>query len=303
MTPVCWGYGIDDGRGLAGGSSADTICSKSSPTSKPTGTTTDTIYTSEKPTAIPGATIASMDGQDYITGLNSNGQAYYWGMYGSRQTTSYTNVASCTVDCDGKVSFYRDREVTSEMLGIVLAGQSMRRESSGGMKSGSYGGGNVRISVNGGTKTTLTKTGNRCNDTTHYGFTKSITYTNIGKKSTTIPPTTSLTQSRIASISGNVYAGLVCGTTATSILCDGNGTSTTSGQLGNGSTSQKSGPQLVTSNGWLTGKQVTQLSTGSTGYTCAIASGAIGCWGVNTKGQLGINTYDWYKTVPTGVGL
>ena len=97
-----------------------------------------------------------------------------------------------------------------------------------------------------------------------------------------------------------MYDDLFCAVATATTQCDGHGGNTKFGQLGNGSNLQLSNPQAVISNGWLAGKQITQLSTGSTGYTCAIANGAVGCWGINSNGQLGIGSYS-NKNVPTGV--
>lgn len=301
--PYCWGYGIDDGTALPSGSSSEVKCSSSSPTSVPSTTASSTFFSNTKPTLVSGAILAAVDGDDYVTGLGSNGQAYYWGMYGYETRTTYVNSQSCKVNpCTGKVSIQRT---------IRLAGVSVQRNVSGGNKSyGNIGHGTAYRSNGNGTGTSYTETGGskNCNLVTHYGFTKNITATYIGKKSATLPPATTLT-SGVSAMSGKVYAdqsayvGLYCAVKANIVSCDGNGSVTTAGQLGNGKTVQLSGPQIVVGTGWLSGKQVTQLSTGSTGYTCAIASGSVGCWGVNTNGQLGVNSGEWWKAVPTGVGL
>ncbi|MEO6109807.1 MAG: prepilin-type N-terminal cleavage/methylation domain-containing protein [Candidatus Saccharimonadales bacterium] len=59
-----------------------------------------------------------------------------------------------------------------------------------------------------------------------------------------------------------------------------------SGQLGQGASSSSSVPVAVTVSGVLSGKQVTALTAGGN-HTCAIASGALYCWGFNSSGQLG----------------
>lgn len=64
------------------------------------------------------------------------------------------------------------------------------------------------------------------------------------------------------------------------------------------------GPQSVPAgaNSWLKpGQTITALDTGFSGYTCAVANNnSLGCWGKNTKGQLGVgDTVD--KTIPTEV--
>ena len=59
------------------------------------------------------------------------------------------------------------------------------------------------------------------------------------------------------------------------------------GQLGNSSNVSSNVPVAVTKSGALLGKTVTSLLAGSN-HTCAIASGAVYCWGVNQSGQIGV---------------
>ena len=60
------------------------------------------------------------------------------------------------------------------------------------------------------------------------------------------------------------------------------------GQLGNSSNVSSYVPVAVTKSGVLLGKTVTDLFAGSS-HTCAIASGAVYCWGNNQSGQLGVD--------------
>lgn len=60
------------------------------------------------------------------------------------------------------------------------------------------------------------------------------------------------------------------------------------GQLGNSSTVSSPLPVAVTATGVLAGKTITAITAG-TNHTCAIASGAVYCWGYNESGQLGID--------------
>lgn len=58
------------------------------------------------------------------------------------------------------------------------------------------------------------------------------------------------------------------------------------GQLGNGSTTQSSVPVAITTSGVLSGKTVTQVSSGGSNG-CVIASGQLYCWGNGAAGRLG----------------
>jgi alpha-tubulin suppressor-like RCC1 family protein len=60
------------------------------------------------------------------------------------------------------------------------------------------------------------------------------------------------------------------------------------GQLGNSSNQFSGIPVAVTKSGALSGKTVTSIMAGSS-HTCAIASGAVFCWGSNNTGQIGVN--------------
>jgi alpha-tubulin suppressor-like RCC1 family protein len=69
------------------------------------------------------------------------------------------------------------------------------------------------------------------------------------------------------------------------------------GELGNGSTANSSVPTAVDTSGALSGKTLTQITTGAALTTCALDSaGAAYCWGYNAQGQLGDGT-----TTPSGV--
>ena len=337
--PYCWGYGIDGGQSIPASSSATTNCSASSPTGRPSGTSTTTIFESKQPVAVPSAEIlTAADGSDYFTGLSKSGKAYYWGMYGYRQDVTYTNVTTCRYTCRGVKVAFKDTSDSRIILAgsYPKASRSVNGSTQSGKNSSTgssttktgrqvttthsngskttytdYGGpNNVAYNVhsyNGGTTDTTsepinngaTATGGSCGTYTHYGFTKNIANPSVGQKVATLPQATSIT-SGVSVFSGNVYDDLFCAVATATTQCDGHGGNTKFGQLGNGSNSQLSNPQAVISNGWLAGKQITQLSTGSTGYTCAIANGAVGCWGINSNGQLGIGSYS-NKNVPTGV--
>ncbi|MCB0912512.1 MAG: hypothetical protein KDB60_12935 [Propionibacteriaceae bacterium] len=59
------------------------------------------------------------------------------------------------------------------------------------------------------------------------------------------------------------------------------------GQLGDGTTRQRNNPVLV--QGLLAGRTVTAIAAGAA-HTCAVADGAVYCWGSNVSGQLGIDS-------------
>lgn len=319
----CWGTGIDSGKGIPNNTRDVVACGDGDrpPNSRPYGSSNTTIFESTKPTLIPGAAITAIDGQDYITGLGADGKAYYWGMYGYKQDIDYSNVRSCWVNpCTGRVVGIIESQRVNDNLDITLAKpKDMGKKAKDNAKKGNSdnrgkpkvvnghpGMANYQIDKDGGGG------GDPCKSRLHYGFTKTVTNTPVGKKDTTQPPQWPGSQSGMKTLSGNVYNGLFCAN-GSSVQCDAHGTSQTEGQTGSGfaqtcklfggcTPSLPSGPQAVVTNGWLAGKTISQLSTGSTGYTCAVASGTVGCWGVNTKGQLGTGDRN-SKNVPTRVGL
>ncbi len=354
-SPYCWGYGIDDGRSIPTNGTNTVPCSKNTPTSKPaTSVVTYTnIFESNKPVNVPGATFASVDGADYITGLSTNGRAYYWGMYGFIETATISNITTCVVNpCTSRAG------TIVTLAGLSPSQKKAKASNTGGgdkkknlnsnntalnkaaHTAGTAAGGNTAYggtsygaySTAGGSYYGIAQPGvsyssanvgnnnnnNSCGNQTHYGYTKSAVYTLTGQKVATTPPAWSSTQSGLGTVSGNVFSGLFCATAGTATNCDTHGTSADEGQTGSNYTKQctttglifttttctpaPTGPQQVVSNGWLAGKSITSLNTGASGYTCAIANGAVGCWGINTKGQLG-NGSTTNKNVPTAVGL
>jgi alpha-tubulin suppressor-like RCC1 family protein len=76
-----------------------------------------------------------------------------------------------------------------------------------------------------------------------------------------------------------------CAIASGDVYCWGNNGQ---GQLGNSSNITSNVPVAVTKSGVLSGKTVTSIVAGNF-HTCAIASGAVYCWGYNESGQLGID--------------
>lgn len=106
----------------------------------------------------------------------------------------------------------------------------------------------------------------------------------LGNGSTTtsrVPVTAGSLADVTAVASGYMHT---CALTAGKVYCWGDNSR---GQIGDGSTTTRTSPVLV--QGLLTGKTVTAIATGAA-HTCAVAGGAVYCWGSNVSGQLGINS-------------
>lgn len=72
------------------------------------------------------------------------------------------------------------------------------------------------------------------------------------------------------------------------------------GQLGNSSTSPSSVPVAITTTGVLSGKSVTDISSGEE-HTCVVADGLPYCWGTGYNGRLGIGSSPVMSTSPAAV--
>lgn len=109
---------------------------------------------------------------------------------------------------------------------------------------------------------------------------------------------TGLNQLQLNLIAGDYENGLFCAQAGSDIQCDRRTISPYDGQLGNGYycdnfaglfCNPPNGPQVVSrvSGALEPGLIIEAIDTGRSGYTCAVASGRVYCWGVNGEGQLG----------------
>ena len=320
----CWGFGIGD-NGLPSKNPENGVCNR---TSAPAPSGNDVYYRSIVPIKISTNQLyTSIDAQDYVTGLGSDAKPYYWGMYGYHESITYVRYQTCQRNsCNQNLVrsvtniAYQDSDSDHGIVLAVKPGQSVSGKvgktsfSTSVNKAGSAsisakpgtiaGGGSGGGNGNGGAHASA----KQCVWLDYSGYRAVYNYTNdyatIGKKSPTVSPRqTMLTQGSLGIFAGNVFNNLFCATSGSTLACDGNGTSTREGQLGNNSTSQLIGPQNVTSTGWLQGKQLSQLSTGA-GYTCALStSGQVACWGKNAFGRLGNGASTGNALVPTEVNF
>ncbi len=100
---------------------------------------------------------------------------------------------------------------------------------------------------------------------------------------------TTLNKKNLSLVSGRVYGSLFCAVTGSDLYCDTDGTGTTA-------------PVRVYMDGWLLGKSIQQIDTGTSGHNCVVASQAVACWGNNANGQLGDGTVT-NRTDPTAVDI
>ncbi len=103
-------------------------------------------------------------------------------------------------------------------------------------------------------------------------------------------------------LSGRTVSRISAGGAHSCVVADGNAYCwglNTKGQLGDGTTTQRTTPVAVDVSGVLMGRSVSVISTGSS-HTCAIADGRAFCWGLGTSGQLG-NAASTNRTSPVAV--
>lgn len=312
--PYCWGRGMDNSKALAATSStakttntsststrgtnsgvitAPTTCQYSTVTlGRGTGATTfcvtktidgcregytmpvttTTYFDALSPKLYSGASqqFFTVDTNYYATAVGSDKNVYYWG--GNGQNVTSWSTTKCVYGSQG----------ASGVSG------------SGGLCGG--GGGSAQTGCN--TKQSWQPV-----------TTDQSTTSLVGQPRVAGPLYSGMS---VIAISGSGFDGLFCASVGTSsIKCDANGTRMSEGQTGSGYTttctssgcqSDPIGLQQVVMNGWLSGRLATQLATGTSGHTCALAANSVACWGMNTSGQLGIGNTE-NKYVPTPVSL
>jgi len=199
-----------------------------------------------------GKTVTSVSAGDAHVCAIASGQAFCWGFNGQGQLGNASNVASSS-------------PVAVDTSG-VLAGKTISQISSGGYFTCAIASSSA-LCWGAGTSGQL----------------------GIGIQANSNVPMSVLSTGALQDkLFTNIDAGQnqVCAIASGAAYCwGGNG----SGQLGNNTRSNSSTPVAVIATGVLAGKVVTTISTGGSS-SCAIASGAAYCWGINGNGQLGDGT-------------
>lgn len=325
--PYCWGAGIGNGT-IPGPGRVTVPCSADGPTTRPTGQgATYTYFSSATPVEISNTQqFTQIDGNDYLTGLADNNRAYYWGMNGYKSNNTYISTTTCSVNpCTSQTLIKKSENniILAATNGTNKSTKKTKTKTTKATPAASKKKNRTQIGKNQWSSDKKKKSGsnssnpNPCENETHYGYTADRTNERVGKMTPTAPKATSLNQSTLRVFAGNIESGLFCATNNAGTYCDANGTSMAEGQTGSGYTKQctpaflfipasctpaPTGPQQVVSSGWLNGKTIQRLSTGLSGYTCALANNSIGCWGANDSGQLGTGDTA-NKNVPTALKL
>lgn len=257
--PYCWGVGMGDGTIPSGKTSSYSARVGKNSCTPGTSTSTRTAYFDALQPVQFSATqrFGDTSVNGYANAVGTDSKVYYWGLNGYLETV--VKKTTC-----GGGSGGNGLDSTGHMCG-------------GGSNHGSPG----------------------CAAMVTMKVVSTYTYQRVGKQS---PTGTNYSDVRL--LSGDVN-GLFC-TTGGSTFCDAHGTSMNEGQTGSGYQQHctttyifgifpktecdpaPTGPQQVVTSGWLSGRTISGLDTGASGYTCVVASGSVGCWGLNNKGQLGV---------------
>lgn len=175
-----------------------------------------------------------------------------------------------------------------------------------------YWGGSSSITATGQTKCGDTNSGgsNAGAGTNKYAKWAERSYTSIAPTGPLYNGTTgALDKKQIGLNTGNAFNGLFCALSGSDAYCDAHGAQAKEGQLGNGyyCTSSSCAGQTGVKNvsrdrtlSWLVPERnMTRMDSGN-GYTCIVADKGVGCWGLNSSGQLG--TKDTInRPYPTGI--
>ena len=336
--PYCWGYGM----GNSSIPSNEVVPCAAAANSWSGGGTTKQFDLYESGTTYFNAlvpvdsggivtTLSSIDIDETgrATGLNA-GKAYYWGLHGYNWVHSTINPKPDIPTYPLTTAKPKAQQTSPTKCKVMSGGSGGNVNASTGKPCGGSGGGSGSPGCGGGGPPYPT-----------YFYDEQYVNSEVGRYKTAGPLYTSsvsaihpidgrisgtgghvvgattvsnpMYQKAIIASSGNAFDGLFCAAVGgSSAYCDAHTTGSGDGQTGSGFTQScswgscspaaPSGLQPVTSNGWLVGKTITQISTGASGHTCVIASGAVGCWGPNDKGQLGTGDTK-AKSTPTGVSL
>ena len=233
-------------------------------------TTPTAVTTSGTP--LSGVTLTQVTtGGSFTCALDSKGAAYCWGAGGSGQlgngTTTTTQATAVAVTTTG-----------TPLSGVPL----------------------IQIAAGDSTTCTLSATGaTYCWGAGGAG--------ELGNGTTTTTQATAVAVTTTGVLSGITVTQITAGT---SFACATGSTGApycwgrdTSGQLGNGSSTDSSVPVTVTTTGVLSGAIVTQISSGRLAACAQSTTGAFYCWGGNGAGQLGNSTTTSSSVPVTVVGI
>lgn len=268
--PYCWGMGMGDGALPAGKTTTSNAKVNKNSCNSGTSTSTRTAYFDALQPVQFSATqrFSEIAANQYANAVGTDSKVYYWGLNG------YLETVTKKVTCGGGAG-----------------GNGL--DSSGNMCGGGSNHGSPGCAAKVNQKTV-----------------KVYTYSRIGKQSPAGP-----VYNNVRTLSGDV-SGLFCGTGGTT-FCDAHGTSMNEGQTGSGYQQHctttlvfgifpktecdpaPTGPQQVVTSGALSGV-ISNLDTGVSGFTCAVANGSVSCWGANSKGQLGVGDTN-NRNTPTAV--